>query len=81
MTCAPSQDSDQPGHPPCLIRVFIVRIKKSWILSYPLSAHRRLWSDWEEAQADVSPRLAHILFCWFCHAKAHKLIACGVDSY
>ena len=23
--CAPSQDSDQPGHPPSLIRVFAVR--------------------------------------------------------
>ena len=25
-TCAPSEDSDQPGHPPSLIRVFAVRI-------------------------------------------------------
>ena len=24
MTCAPSKDSDQPGHPPSLIRVFAV---------------------------------------------------------
>ena len=38
MTCAPSDDSDQPGHPFSLIRVFTVRIKKHWILSYPLSA-------------------------------------------
>ena len=27
MTCAPSEDSDQPGHPPSLIRVFAVRSK------------------------------------------------------
>ena len=65
----------------CLIRVFIVRKKKPWILSYPMNANRRHWSDLAEAQADVSPRLAHILFCWFCHAKAHKFIACWVDSY
>ena len=26
MTCAPSEDSDQPGHPPSLIRVFAVRM-------------------------------------------------------
>ena len=39
--CAPSEDSDQPGHPPSLIRVFAVRIKKAWVLSYPLSARRR----------------------------------------
>ena len=25
ITCAPSEDSDQPGHPPILIRVFAVR--------------------------------------------------------
>ena len=28
MTCAPSKDSDQPGHPPSLIRDFAVRVKK-----------------------------------------------------
>ena len=28
MTCAPSEDSDQPGHPASLIRVFAVRMKK-----------------------------------------------------
>ena len=42
MACAPSEDSDQPGHPPSLIRVFAVRMKKAWVLSYPLSAQRRL---------------------------------------
>ena len=35
MACVPSEDSDQPGHPPSLIRVFAVRLKKGWILSYP----------------------------------------------
>ena len=40
--CAPSEDSDQPGHPPSLIRVFAVRMKKAWVLTYPLSAHQRL---------------------------------------
>ena len=42
MVCAPSEDSDQPGHLPSLIRVFDVRLKKAMILSYPLSAQRRL---------------------------------------
>ena len=46
MACAPSEDSDQPGHPPSLIRVFAVRMKElAGVLSYPLSAQRRLWSD------------------------------------
>ena len=60
VACAPSEYSDQPGHPPSLISVFAVRMKKAWILSYPLSAQRRLWSDWADAQADLSLRLVHI---------------------
>ena len=62
---APSQDSDQPGHPPRLIRVFAVRMKKPWVLSYPLKAHRRLWSDWTDVQADLSLRWAHTHFVGF----------------
>ena len=42
MTCAPCEDSDQPGHPPSLIRAFAVCMTKAWVLSYPLSAQRRL---------------------------------------
>ena len=57
--CAPSEDSDQPGHPPSLIRVFAVRMKKAWTLSYPLSAQRRLWSDWADAQADLRLHWVH----------------------
>ena len=26
--------------------VFAVRMKKAWVVSYPLSGQRRLWSDW-----------------------------------
>ena len=46
MACAPNEDWDQPWHPPSLIRVFAVRTKKAWVLSYPLSAQRRLWFAW-----------------------------------
>ena len=60
MACAPSEDSDQTGHPSSLIRVFAVRMKKGWILSCPLCA-----------QADLSLRWVHMLFCWFCHEVAH----------
>ena len=63
--CAPSEDSDQPGHLPSLIRVFAVRMKKAWVLSYLLSVQRRLWSDWVDAQADVSLRWAHNHFVGF----------------
>ena len=71
VACAPSEDSDQPGHPPSLIRVFAVRMKKAKVLSYPLSAKRSLWSDWADAQADLSLRWAHMSVCWFCHEAAH----------
>ena len=30
------------GHPPSLVRVFTVRMKKAWVLIYPLSAQQRL---------------------------------------
>ena len=63
--CAPSEDSDQPGHPPRLIRVFAVRMKKAWVFSYPLSAQWRLRSDWADAQADPSIRWAHTHFVGF----------------
>ena len=69
--CAPSEHSDQPGHPPSLIRVFAVCIRKHWVLSYPLSAQRGLWSDWADALADLSLSLLGThLFCWFCHEAA-----------
>ena len=65
MACAPSEDSDQPGHPPSLIRVFPVRMKKAQVLSYPLSAQRKFWSDWADAQADLSLLWEHNHFVGF----------------
>ena len=63
--CAPSKDSDQPGHPPSLIRVFAVRMKEAWVLSYPLSTQWRLWWDWADAQDDLSLCWAHSHFVGF----------------
>ena len=60
MACESSEDSDQPGHPPSLMRVFAVRLKKAWVFSCPLSA-----------QADLSLRCAHRSVCWFCPEAAH----------
>ena len=31
--------------------VFAVRMKKAWVLNYPLSAQRRRWSNWADAHA------------------------------
>ena len=73
MVCAPSEDSDQPGHPPSLISVFVVRSMGSWGHNVSLCGKWRLirlggcpgWSEFSlGAQA----------FCWFCHVAAHFLI-------
>ena len=48
-----------------LIAVFTARVKKVWALSYPLSAQWRLWSDWVDAQADLSLHWAHSHFVGF----------------
>ena len=72
--CAPSEDSDQPGHLPSLIRVFAVRMNKAWVLSYPLSTQQRFWSDWADVLADLSLHWAHMPFCWFCHDVAHTVL-------
>ena len=45
--------------------VFAVRKKKDSVLSYPLIAQRRLWSDWADAKADLSLRWAHTHFVGF----------------
>ena len=66
-------DWADPGHPPSLIRGFPVRMKKAWVLSYPLSDKRKLWSDWVDVQADLSLRWVHMPFCWFCHEAAQKI--------
>ena len=57
--------SAQSDQIPSLIRGFAVRMKKAWVLNYPLSGQRRLWSDWADAQVDLSLRLAHTHFVGF----------------
>ena len=72
--CAPSEDSYQPGHPPSLIRVFAVHVKKAWFLSYPLSAQQRLWSGWANAQADLSLRWMHSHIVGFVMSRLKCLV-------
>ena len=74
MACAPSNDSDQPGHPLSLIKDFIARLNKGGVLSYPKSARRRLRSNWADAQADLSLCWEHSPFCWFCRAQAQMML-------
>ena len=51
--CASSETQISLGISP-VWSVFTVRMNKPWVLSYPLSAQRRLWSVWADAQADLS---------------------------
>ena len=60
-----------------LIRVFAVCMNKAWVLSYPLSAQRRLWSDWADAQTDQSLRLAPSHFVGFI---MRRLICVWLDT-
>ena len=64
MICAPSEDSDQPGHLPSLISVFAVRSMGSWGPNVSSCGQRRHWSDRADAQADLSLRWAHMSFMW-----------------
>ena len=85
MTCAPNEDLGQLGHPPSLIRVFPVRMKKHWAFNYLLSAQWRLWSDWADAQADLSLHLAHVILlvlsCGGLFLFVHSLLCHNSSSW
>ena len=65
MACAPSENWDQPGSESSLCA--------RWVAKDPSFLHvdSEDWSDWVDAQADQSLRLAHRPFCWLCHDSAH----------
>ena len=51
--------------------IFTVRMKKAWILRYPLSAQKRLWKDcpvWSESLLGAQPH------CWFCDEAAQFVL-------
>ena len=70
--CAPSEDSDQPS----LIRVFSVHSMGRKGPKLSSRGQRRLWSDWADAQADLSLRWAHnhIFFSFFFHETVQMTI-------
>ena len=60
MSCVPSEDSDQPRHPPSLMSSL-----SAWRKLGSLATH---WAHSEDsAQSDLSLCWAHKSFCWFCH--------------
>ena len=47
--------------------VFAVRMKEHWVLSYPLSTLRRLWSAWTFHQSGQMSRLIWVFAGCTCH--------------
>ena len=79
---ADSEDSDQTGRMPRLIWVFAVHSVGSLQSKLSSCGPRWLWSDWADAQADLSLGWVHISFCWFCHEAAHlRLITHVFEVY
>ena len=60
-----SEDFDQTVRPAKTQISLGIRVKKAWILSYPLSAQPKLWSDWVDAQANLSLCWVHSHFVGF----------------
>ena len=55
-----------------------------WKLSYPLSAQRRLWSDWADAQADLSPcwqTVILLVLSWGGSFVTFPLLDCGIPRF
>ena len=64
MICAPSEDSDQPGHPSSLTRVFAVR---------SVGKGPRFLHDADSDDSDyLSIHWVHRSFCCICHAATHS---------
>ena len=81
--CVRSEDSDQPGHPLSLVRVFAVRMKKAWVLSYPLSAQRRLIRlggrpGWSESSLGAHAIL--LVLSWGCSCNTSIIISSNQDG-
>ena len=65
---------DQPGHPPNLIRVFAVRSMGRSGPKVSSCREQRFWSDWADAQADLSLRWAHAHFVGFVMSRLILLL-------
>ena len=93
MICALSEDSDQPGHPPNLIRVFAVPGIR------PVLPESSLWAQWVAKDPSFfscgqrrlirlggcpswsESSLAHMPFCWVCHEAAQVTLLYCMGYY
>ena len=56
-------------------------MKKPWVLSYPLSAQRKFWSDWADAKAGLSLRWTHTHFVVFVMSRLNYNETINRGSY
>ena len=80
--CVPCEDSDQPAHSRSLIRIFTGRILDGQGCRVFSCRQQRLWSDYSDAQADLSLRCVHMSEGTFSHAAAKIMFsesACSVQ--
>ena len=68
--CVTRKDSDQPVHPPSMVRGLVFSSLKSPESVESTCDQRRFWSDCADAQADLSLRWSHKTHCRFCIAQA-----------
>ena len=68
---AHNENSNQPAHPRSLIRVFVVRMKKLYILGYLSCAKWRVWSDCAKTQAGLNVRWEYMSEDTFSDVAAH----------
>ena len=85
MAIAPGEYTDQPVHPPSLIRVFAVHMKKHWVLSYPLSALRRLirlggCPGWFESSLGTKAFFVGFVMRWLTFRKCIIIFASGLRN-
>ena len=88
LICAPKEDSNQTAHLRSLIRVFVVRMKKLCILSYPKCAQWNVWSDsvfWSTCQKAYFPfrqkkkKKKKIVWTFWCYScLGHRI--CNLSS-
>ena len=69
MSVSPAKTQIRLGIRPVWSESSLVRMKQHWVISFPLSAQRRLWSDWADAQADLSLRWTHTHFVGFVMSR------------
>ena len=78
MTCrSPNGDSDQPGYPPSLIRVFAVRMKKYWVLKRTANTLIRQGGcpGSSESSQGTHAMLLVLLFCGSCNLAVNLMFS------